>query len=164
MTKQSTRKISVAPAPFWRRFTAWGYDLLGGLAVLILALVIGFLIVYLVTLPWSRSAEVLAIQLNRNPLWTIYLITAVQYYYCWCWVKGGQTIGMKAWRLQLCKPGGQRLSWKEAYYRSFLSLGGIANLWSIIDSEKRGWHDIACNSCVVVLPKNYPKHNQPESH
>lgn len=153
--------IKVSLAPFWKRLAAWVYDLLGGLAVFILSLVAGYLLIYFVTLPWLNNGEALSHHLYTNPLWAIYIFACIQYYYCWCWVKGGQTVGMRTWHLKLCKPSGEHLNWKEAYYRSFLSFGGLANLWCLLDSEKRGWHDIVCHSRVVVLPKHYGRANKP---
>ncbi|MCW9000692.1 MAG: RDD family protein, partial [Kangiellaceae bacterium] len=105
----------------------------------------------------TLQAHPLSESLMNNPLWVIYLAACVQYYYAWCWVKGGQTVGMRAWRIKICKPDGNAISWKEAYIRTFASLGGISSVWSIADKEKRGLQDIACDSRVVVLPKDFHK-------
>jgi len=155
--------IAVTLAPLWKKLAAWVYDLLASLGVFILALTVGYLAIYLVSLPWTGNdkAEVLSNSLNSNPLWLIYLASAVQYYYVWCWVKGGQTVGMRTWRLKLCKTNGDLLSWKEAYIRSFISFAGVALLWSIFDSQKRGWHDLPNDSRVVLLPKSYAKETKP---
>ncbi len=164
MTKQpkaTNKSISVSLASFWRKLVAWVYDLLGSLAVFILALLVGKLISFLITLPWSVSSETISNYLSHSPLWFIYLAASVQYYYVWCWVKGGQTIGMRTWRLKLCKPNGDLLSWKEAYIRSFLSLGGLSQLWGLIDENNRGLHDITADSRVIVLPKDYNKETTP---
>jgi uncharacterized RDD family membrane protein YckC len=164
MTQQlqsSNKPLLVSLASFWRKFAAWVYDLLGSLAVFILALLVGKLVGHLVTLPWSISGEVISNYLFNNPLWFIYLAASVQYYYVWCWVKGGQTVGMRTWRLKLCKPNGELLSWKEAYIRSFTSFAGLSQLWGLIDDEKRGLHDLAVDSRVIVLPKGYNKETKP---
>ncbi|MGX5174536.1 RDD family protein [Aliikangiella sp. IMCC44653] len=161
---ESTTKnkaLSVTLAPFWKRLMAWVYDSLGALAVFILALVVGYLVIYVVTLPWVSDGLSLSTHLYQNPLWGVYLFACIQYYYVWCWVKGGQTVGMKTWHLKLCKADGSLLTWKEAYIRSFLSCGGIANLWCLIDQEKRGWHDLFCDARVVVLPKHINRPTQP---
>lgn len=149
--------VQVTLAPFWKRLFAWVYDLLGGLAVFILALAIGLLVAWAVTYPWIEDGHSVSDSLNSNPLWFLFLLTSVQYYYAWCWVKGGQTVGMRAWRLKICKPDGQHLNWKEAYIRTFASLGGVSTIWSIFDKEKRGLQDIAINSRVILLPKGYEK-------
>lgn len=152
------KPVQVTLASFWKRLFAWVYDLLGALGIFILALAIGLLTLYLVTLPWVDDFNQVSASASNSPFWLIYLFLAVQYYYVWCWVKGGQTVGMKTWRLQLYKTDGSLLSWKEAYIRSFLSLGGLGNIWCLIDSEKRGWHDFVFNTRVVELPKDYYKH------
>lgn len=159
-TKQNT-PTSVYPAGFWKKLMAWIYDLLGGLAVFILAMVVGYLIIYLVTFTFFDNGEQLSKSLTNNPLWSLYLFAAVQYFYVWCWVKGGQTLGMKTWRLKLCKADGSLLSWKEGYIRSLASLGGVAILWSLIDKEKRGLHDLIVASFVVELPKEAKKPQKP---
>jgi uncharacterized RDD family membrane protein YckC len=153
--------ISVTLAPLWKKVFAWIYDLLAAIAVFVLALLIGYLAIYLISLPWLENGESLSNSLSSNPLWLIYLTLAIQYYYVWCWVKGGQTVGMRTWNLKLCKQDGSLLSWKEAYIRSVLSLGGLAMFWSVFDKDKRGWHDIPCNCRTVVLPKDYKKQTKP---
>ena len=151
---------SVTLASFWKRLFAWIYDLLGALGIFVLAVVVGLLCLYLVTLPWVSDFATVSTAASKNIFWGIYLFACVQYYYVWCWVKGGQTVGMKAWKLQLYKANGDLLSWREAYIRSFLSFGGLANLWSLVDSEKRGWHDLIYNTHVVELPKGFYKNKQ----
>jgi len=153
----SSKAVSVTLAPFWRRLFAWVYDLLGALGIFILAILVGQIIIYLATLAWVDDFSLIASQLSHNPLWGTYLFAVVQYYYVWCWVKGGQTVGMKTWRLQVYRNDGQLLSWREAYLRSFASIGGIGNLWSLIDADNRGLQDLAVDSRVIVLPKDFYK-------
>ena len=64
---------------------------------------------------------------------------------------------MKTWRLQLYKTGGSLVSWKEAYIRSLASLGGLGNLWCLVDKENRAWHDLIFDTRVVELPKDFYK-------
>jgi uncharacterized RDD family membrane protein YckC len=153
----SSTAVSVTLASFWKRLFAWVYDLLGALGIFVLAVVVGQILLYLVTLPFVEEFNSVAIAASKSIFWTMYLLATIQYYYCWCWVKGGQTVGMKAWNLQLYKKNGSLLNWKEAYIRSLLSLGGLANLWCLIDPQKRSWHDILVDSRVVVLPKDFYK-------
>ncbi len=153
----SPNAISVTLASFWKRLFAWIYDLLGALGIFVLAVVVGQILLYLITLPFVDEFNQVALAASKSIFWAAYLIAVMQYYFCWCWVRGGQTVGMKAWNLQLYKANGDLLSWKDAYIRSLLSLGGLANLWCLIDSQKRGWHDLAVDSRVVVLPKDFYK-------
>lgn len=165
MTEKNSKAssaISVTLASFWKRLFAWVYDLLGALGIFILAVVVGLTILWAVTFAFIDDFNNQVPTAASNSIfWWVYLFGVVQYYYCWCWVKGGQTVGMKAWNLQLYKTNGELLSWKDAYIRSLLSLGGLANLWCLLDSQNRGWHDIAVDSRVIVLPKDfYKKQNQ----
>jgi len=159
--KMENDLLQVTLASFWKRLAAWVYDLLGGLAVFILAMVLGLAVIQGVATPWVEDRSALSSSLYANPFWSLYLLLCVQYYYVWCWVKGGQTVGMRTWRLKLCKPDGSLLSWQEAYLRSVVSLGGIAQIWSLFDKENRGLQDLACDSRVVQLPKGYDNPKQP---
>lgn len=147
----------VTLASFWKRLFAWVYDLLGALGVFVLALVIGQICIYLVSIlvgeDFDRVDKAFITELIRG----IYLFACVQYYYVWCWVKGGQTVGMKTWRLQVYNANGNLLTYKEAYLRSFFSLGGISSIWSLFDNEKRGLQDLMVNSRVIELPKDFYK-------
>ena len=153
----NTTATPVTLAPCWKKLMAWIYDLLAALGVFILALAVGQLFLYIVTLPLVEDFSSVSAQTSKSVLWALYLFTSVQFYYLWCWVKGGQTVGMKAWRLQLYKTDGSLVTWKEAYIRSLLSLGGIANIWGLFDSEKRGWQDFIFDTRVVELPKDFYK-------
>ena len=147
----------VTLASFWKRLFAWVYDLLGALGIFVLALTIGQIVLYLVSLPFIDDFASISQAASQNFFWGLYLFVAVQYYYVWCWVKGGQTVGMKAWKLQLYRSNGELLSWKEAYIRSFASLGGISNLWCLIDKQNRGLQDLVFDTIVVELPKEFYK-------
>ncbi|MGB0495938.1 MAG: RDD family protein [Kangiellaceae bacterium] len=152
---QSATQVTLAS--FWKRLFAWIYDLLGALGIFVLALAVGQTFIYLVTLPWFSEFNDVALATSTNILWAAYLFGTVQFYYVWCWVKGGQTVGMKTWRLQVYKANGELLSYKEAYLRSFLSFGGISSMWALIDKEKRGLQDLLVDSRVVELPKDFYK-------
>lgn len=75
------------------------------------------------------------------------------------WTHGGQTLGMRAWRLKLVDDDGSPISWQQAARRclaALLSLAplGLGYLWILIDPQRRAWHDRLSGTRVVVLPKN----------
>jgi uncharacterized RDD family membrane protein YckC len=78
-------------------------------------------------------------------------------YFCWFWVHGGQTIGMRAWRLRLISPDGSQIGWGRASVRfatawvSLLPLG-LGFWWSIAD-DNRCWHDRLSGTLLVVEPR-----------
>ncbi|HED35501.1 MAG TPA: RDD family protein [Gammaproteobacteria bacterium] len=79
-------------------------------------------------------------------------------FYGWFWTHGGQTLGMKTWRIQLISNEPAGMSWKQAVIRYFAAILswcalGLGFLWSLIDRKKRCWHDILSSSQLVQLPK-----------
>ena len=67
------------------------------------------------------------------------------------WRRGGQTIGMKPWRLQVVTAEGNRPSWRALMIRyavTSVSLG-IALLWCLFDGQRRGLHDLAAGTLLV---------------
>jgi len=70
------------------------------------------------------------------------------------WSRGGQTIGMRAWRLRVVGADDAPLRWPRALLRfvvGLISLAalGIGFLWGLFDSQKRTWHDIAAGTLLV---------------
>lgn len=59
-------------------------------------------------------------------LFQLYLIAVGYGFFAYFWVHGGQTLGMRAWRLRLQQRGGGTIHWRQALLR-FLSGG----LWLI---------------------------------
>ena len=67
------------------------------------------------------------------------------------WRRGGQTIGMKPWRLQVVTAEGNRPSWRALMIRyavTSVSLG-ISLLWCLFDGQRRGLHDLAAGTLLV---------------
>lgn len=69
------------------------------------------------------------------------------------WRYGGQTLGMRPWRLFVLDAQGTNASWRQLILRYVLasSSGGLVLLWSLIEPEKRGLHDLASNTYFVRL-------------
>jgi uncharacterized RDD family membrane protein YckC len=67
-------------------------------------------------------------------------------FFTWFWVHGGQTLGMKAWRLRLVGPGGAAVGWRTALIRFAAGVlsalpAGLGLWWAALDRERRAWHD-----------------------
>ncbi|MDD5394577.1 MAG: RDD family protein [Thiothrix sp.] len=67
-------------------------------------------------------------------------------FFTWFWTHGGQTLGMRAWKLRVVTPDGQPINQQQASTRfgwAVLSAAalGIGFLVSLIDSERLTWHD-----------------------
>jgi uncharacterized RDD family membrane protein YckC len=134
-------------AGFWVRLAAVLYDCMVLTATLIVA---AFPVVLLAGGPPQSWAARLGFQL--------YLLTIVCAFFGWFWVRGGQTIGMRAWRLRVVTATGAPLGWREAALRlaaaalSWAALGA-GFLWALFDPEGLTWHDRLSGTRLVRLPK-----------
>lgn len=86
--------------------------------------------------------------------YSLYLLGVSYVFFGWFWTHGGQTLGMRAWKLRLCAANGGPVSWRQAGLRfttALLSLGlfGLGFCWALLDREKRCWHDWASNTRMI---------------
>jgi uncharacterized RDD family membrane protein YckC len=130
-----------------RRLMAILYDALVTIALLMLAAVPP---VMLAGGSMPNTALRIAFQL--------YLIAVMFLFFGWFWVHGGQTLGMRAWRLRVVSADGTGIGWRAAGIRflgawlSVLALG-LGYIWAIFDRERRTWHDRLSGTRVILLPK-----------
>lgn len=83
----------------------------------------------------------------------IYLLAVSFTFYGWFWTHGGQTLGLKAWKLKITDINGDALTWKQAFLRFIVSilswaLLGLGFWWKLFDKEQRTWHDIYSKSRI----------------
>jgi uncharacterized RDD family membrane protein YckC len=74
------------------------------------------------------------------------------------WRRGGQTMGMRPWRLMVVDYQGKNAALGKLCLRYVIAIlsGGSVLLWSLVDKEKRGLHDIISGTYFVrknALPK-----------
>lgn len=105
----------VIPAPLWRRLAATLYDGLLLLGIWMVALLVDTLV---------RDALNLERELHALRAF-LFLIGLA--FFGWFWTHGGQTLGMRVWRLQLRRADGKPLSWLNAAarYAAMLLTWGI---------------------------------------
>ncbi len=70
------------------------------------------------------------------------------------WRSGGQTIGMRAWKIRVIRDNGERLRWRDAALRYLVAIVswaalGLGFAWSLFDRERRTWHDIASQTRLI---------------
>jgi uncharacterized RDD family membrane protein YckC len=88
------------------------------------------------------------------------LLAIAMAFFCGFWVYGGQTVGMRAWRIRLVRDGGQSLTWPRAAARFGLGVvaalpAGLGLWWSVFDRDKRAWHDRWTGTRVVRAATPY---------
>ena len=76
----------------------------------------------------------------------IYLAATMFLYLGGFWVHGGQTVGMRAWKIKLIRSDGAAVQWKDALFRFAAATVSIASLgigffWALTNEEKKAWHD-----------------------
>ncbi len=86
------------------------------------------------------------------------LLTTAALFYIVCWTRGGQTLGMRAFRLKIERESGEPLDVRTGIVRFFSGLltvisGGLGLLWLWIDRDELTWHDRLAGTRVIVLPK-----------
>lgn len=75
------------------------------------------------------------------------------------WRRGGQTLGMRPWRIVVIgNEAGHQPTWKALWLRyavGTLSLlcAGLGFWWSLLDRERLTWHDRASGTRMVRRPK-----------
>lgn len=74
------------------------------------------------------------------------------------WQRGGQTLGMRPWRLKVLAADGRRatrraLALRYAVATLSLAAGGLGFLWSLFERERRTWHDLASGTVLVRLER-----------
>lgn len=79
-------------------------------------------------------------------------------YFCVSWHRGGQTLGMRAWRLRLVSTDGRPVAATTSVVRLAAAIiawlpAGLGFLWSLGDRHRRTWHDRWTGTRIVVLPK-----------
>ena len=89
------------------------------------------------------------------PIFVIVIFTLSYLYFAWFWIHGGQSLGMKTWRVQL-QSEGKAIDWKIAAIRFFsaiISWGvfGLGFIWSLFDKKNRGWHDMISKTVLIDL-------------
>jgi uncharacterized RDD family membrane protein YckC len=134
------------PAGLLRRLIAAVYDLL---------LVIGVLMIVTLGVVVATGGEAIP---SGTAAYQLSVLLILFLFFGGFWVYGGQTLGMRAWRLRVETQGGERLDWMHAVRRfaaaflAWLPLG-IGVIWLLFDPHKLAWHDRLSGTRMVLLPK-----------
>ncbi|ORU94647.1 MAG: hypothetical protein A6F70_09540 [Cycloclasticus sp. symbiont of Bathymodiolus heckerae] len=91
--------------------------------------------------------------------YSIYLLFVSFIFYSWFWTRGGQTLGLLAWKLRVADQFGNNISWQQAAIRftvAIFSWGvcGLGFFWVLFNKERLTWHDIASKSRLFWKEKD----------
>lgn len=140
------KELNSAPG-FFRRLAAQIYDLLLLVAVLFLATAL--------LLPFNSGTAFSSSQF----FFKSYLLVVSFLFYGWFWTHGGQTLGLRAWKIKVLRFDKQPVSWLHALIRfatALLSFGslGLGFLWILVDKNRYSWHDYLSKTAVFFDCKN----------
>ena len=129
-----------APAGLWRRLAAMLYDGLLVLAIWLLTLLLMVVV---------NGGEAVF----GAPVQSLLFLELVAFF-AYFWRTGGQTAGMRAWRLRLVSDDGGPISLNQATLRLFGALAafaafGVGYLWALFDGQGRTWPDLLSHSRIV---------------
>jgi uncharacterized RDD family membrane protein YckC len=134
------------PAGLLRRLAALIYDLL---------LVIALMMLTTIALIAVNGGEPIR---PGNPLYQAALVLTIASFFVGFWVYGGQTLGMRAWRISVETSSGQALDLKTGCLRfaagvlSALPLG-LGFIWMLVDRQRLTWYDRVADTRVGINPK-----------
>ena len=94
-----------------------------------------------------------------EPAYQLLLLVVAALFFIASWLRGGQTLGMRAWRLRVERESGEALDTRAGRLRFLggllsVATGGIGLLWLWVDRDELTWHDRLAGTRVVVLPKS----------
>ena len=134
---------NLPPCGFFRRLAAMLYDGLLLLAIVMLAALI-------VVIPLGTEVP------SGNPFFQLYLLVVCWLYFALGW-RGGQTLGMKSWRIRIVS-GEAPPDWLSTVARfgaALLSWAclGLGFLWILFRTDRAAWHDLISETRLIVTPK-----------
>ena len=140
--KESSQNRSKEYVSLLRRFGAIFYDSFLLLTVL-------FVASFIIVIPTRIKPE--------DPyffLFQVYIFIIAYVFFAWCWTRGGQTLGMRTWKMKLVNEDGSLVSWGSALLRFAIAIiswlvFGLGFLWSLWDKQHRTWHDIASKTKLI---------------
>jgi len=146
MPEKTIAKIPLARCSLSRRLGAIVYDALIVTGLLLIAAAVAS--------PLDQGNQ----QAFRDPLFTFYLFVVWFLYLGLCWIYGGMTVGMRAWRVVVMDDKGGKITWGASLLRfvtALLSFGslGLGFAWSWLDPDKRCWHDMVSGTGLYHTPR-----------
>ncbi len=96
---------------------------------------------------------------SHNHYYSLYLLIISLLYFGWSWRRGGQTLGMKTWKLKLCTVDGQPVTYLQILIRFSAALLGLLALgigfwWGLFNQRSETLHDrVSRTRLILVDPK-----------
>ncbi len=163
----NTSYSSYPSASLFKRLASMVYDLLILVAIWLL---IGFLYMKLYEVVTGIPANTEDPAYSSQLPYTLFplMLLGTFAFYAWFWTHGGQTLGMRAWRLQVVDAhlDGRPLRLMQCLSRFLmavisLSTFGLGYLWVLVSPSGDSWHDSLSGTRTLLLPKEENKKVEP---
>jgi uncharacterized RDD family membrane protein YckC len=137
-----------------RRLAAMFYDWVLLIAVILVA-VTAFTISIDLLLGKNASIEALQHPLLKL-LYQAYLLVVAALFYIWFWTHGGQTLGMKVWKLKIVSYKQQNIHFRQALLRFLLAVlsclpFGLGLFWALFNRDKLSLYDQWSKTCLITI-------------
>jgi uncharacterized RDD family membrane protein YckC len=145
MTITDTRSPPPTYVGILRRLGALTYDSLLLLALLLVSMAI--------ITPFTDEETIRA---NQLPYFG-YLLSICFLFFGWFWTHGGQTLGMRAWKIRLETFAGEDISWGQALSRFVLAIItlGTGLLWCLFNPRKLALYDHLTGTHMIRVKKGF---------
>ncbi|KOR31616.1 hypothetical protein TI05_12450 [Achromatium sp. WMS3] len=123
----------------WRHLAAIGYDWLLVTALLVLAAALIVIPLGLLGIDVDR--------IRQHTAFRSYLFLVIpMVFFCGFWMYGGQTLGMRTWKIKVVRFDGMPLRFQDALLRFISAILSVAMLgmgfwWCLVDAQHLTWHD-----------------------
>ncbi|OOZ42809.1 RDD family protein [Solemya elarraichensis gill symbiont] len=138
---------------FPRVLAAFGYDLVLLFGLLLLATTV-------VTFPAQLIFGIDIIgnhPIAKFVLWALWCVVILGFY-LWFWTHGGQTLGMRAWRIRVVNKESpeEGIDYVQASVRLLIGIlfFGISTIWMLFNRERESLHDRIAHTSLLLLPKS----------
>ncbi|MGD8690123.1 MAG: RDD family protein, partial [Gammaproteobacteria bacterium] len=130
----------------WRRLAAALYDSLLVLALLMLGTA--------ALLPLTGGEALYFDNVWIETAFRLYLLALAFLFFGWFWTHGGQTLGMRAWKIRVLREDGRPLHWPDALRRFLWALAGwlpagLGVFWCLFDAHDRTFQDRMSHTRLV---------------
>ncbi|HTD73019.1 MAG TPA: RDD family protein [Steroidobacteraceae bacterium] len=87
------------------------------------------------------------------------LVLVIAGYYVLNWLRSGQTLGMRAWRIRAVTAAGKALHWQAAVLRACFGLlawapAALGVLWLYLDPDHLALHDRLSKTRIIRLARS----------
>jgi len=128
------------------------------LASMLYEAILLFAVAFLATWLFQFAAGTIRIVGWRMHLLQLFLLAVFAAYFLWCWLRGGQTLAMKTWRIRLvARKDHGRLGPQAALLRFACALVLVPSLigiaWAWFDRDRQFLHDRLAGSLLIPVPQ-----------